>query len=196
MQQKNERRSNTARSRDTRDGLVAAARALFIKKGYAETSTPEIAKAANITRGALYHHFKDKADLFRAVVRAEYQAVRDEIGESAAQHPINAVDALILGSRGYLNAMCKEGRTRLMLLDAPAVLGRLEMDIIDQETSAGALKLGLKEAMERGEIMSLPLDALTVQLSAMFDRAALGIAEGDDPDEYMTVFEAIFPALK
>jgi len=196
MQHQNKRRSNASRSKATREALVAAARALFIDKGYAETSTPEIVKAADITRGALYHHFKDKEDLFRAVVRAEYEAVMTEITTSAAREPSSAVDALMLGSRGYLNAMRKAGRVRLILLDAPAVLGRLELDSIDQETSAGALRNGLKSAMERGEIKSLPLGILTVQLSAMFDRAALGIAGGDDPEEHLSIFEAIFSALK
>jgi len=195
MQQKTARRSNAARTKATRDALIAAARALFIEKGYAETSTPEIAKAADITRGALYHHFADKADLFRAVVRAEFHTVAAEINASATREPMSAVDALIQGSRGYLNAMREPGRVRLMLLDGPAVLGRLELDSIDQETSADALRLGLKAAMESGEIKTLPLNPLTTQLSAMFDRAALGVAEGDDPNDHLAVFEAIFSAL-
>ena len=196
MQIKNERRSNEARTKETRSSLLAAARKLFVEKGYAETSTPEIVKAAGITRGALYHHFKDKTDLFRAVVRAEYETVEAEITSSIGDEPASAVDALIIGSRGFLNAMAKDGRVRLMLLDAPAVLGRKELDAIDRETSADALRLGLEKAMAKGEMRELPLDPLTAQLAAMFDRAAIGVAEGDDPDEHLAIFGALFSSLK
>ena len=195
MQQEKARRSNKARTEATRGALLAAARSLFVEKGYAETSTPEIVIKASITRGALYHHFADKADLFRAVVHAEYQAVETEITTSATREPRGTIDALLVGSRAYLDAMREPGRVRLMLLDGPAVLGRLELDAIDRETSADSLRLGLKAAMELGEIKPLPLEPLTVQLSAMFERAALGVAEGDDPDDHMAVFKAIFAAL-
>ena len=195
MQQEKTRRTNKARTEATRGALMAAARSLFVEKGYAETSTPEIVSKAGITRGALYHHFADKADLFRAVIQAEYQAVESEITKSAKRKPKGSIDALLLGSRAYLNAMREPGRVRLMLLDGPAVLGRLELDSIDRDTSADSLRLGLEAAMAAGEMKTLPLEPLTAQLSAMFERAALGVAEGDDPDDHMAVFKAVFAAL-
>lgn len=196
MQHKKARRSNEDRSRETRNTLISAARSLFVEKGYAETATPEIVKAAGATRGALYHHFTDKADLFRAVLRAEFEAVEQEITQSATREPTGVIDALLLGGQAYLNAMREPGRVRLMLVDGPAVLGRLELDSIDRETSADALRQGLRAAMEAGEIKELPLEALTVQLSAMFDRAALGVAHGDALNDHMAIFDAIFRALK
>ena len=129
-------------------------------------------------------------------MRAEFEAVEAEITASATQDPKSAIDALLLGSQGYLNAMRKRGRVRLLLLDGPAVLGRLELDTIDRETSADALRLGLSAAIEAGEIKSLPLEELTVLLSAMFDRAALAVAEGDDPEKHLDIFKAIVSALK
>lgn len=196
MQQKDSRRSNAERTKATRQLLMSAARRLFIEKGYAETSTPEIVKAAKITRGALYHHFQDKTDLFRAVVRAEYEAVATEITAQATHNPTTAVDALMQGSKAFLDAMQAKGRVRLMLLDAPAVLGRKELDRIDQETSEDTLRLGLQAAMESGEIAHLPLTPLTRQLSAMFDRAALAIADGDAAQDHLAVFMAIFMSLR
>ena len=197
MQEKNStRRSNTERTKQTRTALVKAARKLFVEKGYAETSTPEIVRAAGITRGALYHHFTDKEDLFRAVVRAEFEQVASEIYASSTTQPKNALDSLMLGSRAFLASMSDKGRVRLILLDGPAVLGRLELDRIDRETSADELRIGLQSAMENGEIRTLPLEELTSQLSAMFDRAALGIANGDTIEDHLKVFQAIFEGLR
>lgn len=197
MQQKtNRRRSNESRTKATRAALIAAARTLFVDKGYADTSTPEIANSAGITRGALYHHFKDKADLFRAVVTAEYEAVEAEIEATATREPRDRIDALLLGSSGFLDAMRETGRVRLMLLEAPAVLGRRELDAIDRETSSGALRIGLKAAMDNGELRQLPLEPLTAQLSALYDRAAVGVSEGDDPNEHLAVIEAVLLGLK
>jgi AcrR family transcriptional regulator len=196
MQEKNDRRSNAARTKATREALIGAARALFVEKGYAETATPEIVKKAGVTRGALYHHFDDKAALFLAVVRAEYEAVERDITESATREPKDAIDALMLGSRAYMEAMRAPGRVRLLLLDGPAILGRLTLDAIDRETSADSLRLGLQAAMEAGAIRKLPLAPLTAQLSAMFERAALGVAEGDEEAEHLEVMEALLTSLR
>ena len=195
MQQEGQSRSNKARTEATRSALVGAARRLFAEKGYAETSTPEIVRRAGVTRGALYHHFEDKLALFRTVVEEEYEAVAHEITASAKSATESAIDALRLGSRGYLNAMGDKGRVRLMLVDGPAVLGQKQLDAIDRETSADTLRVGLAEAMAKGEIRSLPIEALTVQLSALHDRAALAVSEGDDPGDHLKVLDAILGSL-
>lgn len=195
MQEKNQVLTNEARTRATRAALIAAARKLFSEKGYAETSTPEIVKAAGVTRGALYHHFEDKVALFRAVVTEEYIAVAREIKTSAASQSGTAIDALKYGARGYLEAMRDKGRVKIMLLDGPAVLGLLELNKIDRETSADTLSEGLNAAIEAGQIKQLPVEALTVQLSALFDRAALAVSEGDDPNDHIEVLDAVLASL-
>ena len=196
MQQKSTVRSNKDRTQATRSALLKAARKLFAEQGYAETSTPEIVRAAGVTRGALYHHFEDKVALFRAVIFEEYQAVAKEINTSAKQAAVSAVEALQQGSRGYLKAMSDKGRVRIMLRDGPSVLGQSELDDIDRETSADTLRQGLAVAIEAGEIVALPINALTVQLSALFDRAALAVSEGDDPQDHLDVLDAVFASLK
>ena len=122
MQQNIGRRSNKQRSETTRAELIAAARLLFVGRGYAETGTPDIVDAAGLTRGALYHHFDDKKALFLAVVEAEARAVAEEI-ERAAPDDMPAREALVKGGEAYLDALAAPGRTRLLLLDGPAVLG-------------------------------------------------------------------------
>jgi AcrR family transcriptional regulator len=177
MQQKKARRSNADRSQTMRDALIAAGRELFIGKGFAETSTPEIVAAANVTRGALYHHFEDKAALFRAVIVAESERVAEAIN-TATQDCTDARQALDAGTDAYLDAMTEPGRTRLLLVDGPAVLGLDAMDQIDRETSGGTIIVGLSAALERAP--DPEMRTLARLLAASFERAALDIASGSD----------------
>lgn len=173
-------RTNRERTETTRLALVEAARGLFVSKGYGDTSTPEIAVAAGITRGALYHHFVDKRDLFRQVLVREAEAVAAGI-EAAAPRQLTPREALIEGSKAYLDAMTVPGRTRLLLIEGPAVLGLAEIMAIDEATSANSLRQGLERARAGRE--EVPLDALARLLSAAFDRAALEIDAGANADD-------------
>jgi AcrR family transcriptional regulator len=190
MQEEKPYRSNRERSDATRNALVSAARALFVEKGYAGTSTPEIAVAAGITRGALYHHFKDKRDLFRAVLDREARAVADEI-ETAAPRGLPAREALVAGSEAYLDAMSVPGRTRLLLIEGPSVLGGVEMDALDEANAARTLREGLQVAMAESGQTALPSSILAVLLSAAFDRAAIAIERGADPKAFRSTMIGI-----
>lgn len=177
------RRTNRDRREKTRAALIDAARSLFIEKGYSDTSTPEIVAAAGITRGALYHHFEDKRALFRAVVTDEAQAVMNDI-ERMAPANLLPIDALLAGTAAYLDAMRVPGRTRLLLIEGPSVLGRLEMKRLDEETAARTLRAGLEAATPALSSSPASLEALTDLLSAAFDRAALAIEAGQDAEAY------------
>ncbi len=195
MKEMRERRSNVERTGATRAALIAAARRLFVEKSYAETGTPEIVAAAGVTRGALYHHFADKQDLFRAVAEAEAAAVAAEI-ERASPAGAGAIEALVAGGRAFVAAMQLPGRTRLLLLDGPAVLGRTAMDAIDARHALRTLKAGLAAAMQTGAIVPLPLDALTLLVSAAFDRAALAVEAGADARDHDAALEALISGLR
>ncbi|EYS91703.1 TetR family transcriptional regulator [Cupriavidus sp. SK-4] len=166
-------RSNRERTEATRQALLDAARALFVSRGYGDTSTPDVCAAAGITRGALYHHFADKRDLFRHVLAEEAAAVADDI-EAAAPAGLDAADALIAGAQAYLEAMTVPGRTRLLLVEGPAVLGLRETLALDDANAARTLREGLEAAGldPQGDVAPL--------LSAAFDRAALEIEAGAD----------------
>lgn len=194
MQQTPPRRSNRERSEDTRDRLIEAARRLFVEKSYAETGTPEIVREAGVTRGALYHHFADKQALFAAVAEREAECVAGEI-ETGALDTISATAALIVGGAAYLRAMAEPGRTRLLLLDGPAVLGRRQMDEIENRHGNRTLREGLQAAIEAGALRALPLDALTGLLAAAFDRAALAIDAGGDADAQIKALNGLIEGL-
>lgn len=194
MQYESAKRSNKDRSDATRAALIAAGRELFTERPYGEIGTPEIVSKAGVTRGALYHHFADKQALFAAVVDAEAAAVALEIEQSSPQGT-EPGDALLVGGRAYLDAMAVPGRTRLLLLDAPAVLGHAQAEAIDMSHGARTLHDGLGMAIAAGTMPPLPLDPLTQVISSAFDRAALAIEAGGNRAEWETVLGALLAGI-
>jgi AcrR family transcriptional regulator len=176
-------RTQAERRAETKRALLSAARKLIVEKGYAETGTPEIAKQAGVTRGALYHHFSDKADLMRALVRQEAEEIAAEINKntSTGQTPL---EAFMTGAKAYFSAMSIPGRAKIMLLEGPAVLGVAEMAALDRETGGATLLEGLRHAEKHGALESAPLEPLADLLSSAFDRAALAIADGENRAAY------------
>lgn len=181
MQEKPAKKSNDQRSREMRERLMASARALFVEKGFAETGTPEIVRHAEVTRGALYHHFADKTDLFRAVAVAEADAVRADI-EEMSKDMDRAEDAMRAGTSAFFRAMAREGRARILLIDGPAALGVHEMDDIHASRARASLAEGLRALLPGAS--DLRIETLAITLSAAFDRAALAISEGEPAQAY------------
>jgi AcrR family transcriptional regulator len=177
------RRSNVERTRATREALLAAARGQFLVRGFAGTSTPDIATAAGVTRGALYHHFPDKGELFRAVLEEEARAVAAEI-TIAAEPSLPAHEALAAGACAYLDAMRVPGRTRLLLIEGPAVIGITAMRALDEANAERTLVEGLTTALSGRGLGADAVARLSELLSAAFDRAALAIDAGGDARAY------------
>lgn len=184
-------RSNRERTEQTRQALMDAARRLFVEKGYAATATPDIVAAAGVTRGALYHHFEDKKALFRAVIEREAADVAEEI-ERRAKPETEPRAALLAGAAAYFDAMAVAGRTRLLLLEAPAVIGASAATQIDVETTEATLRAGLEACLPQAGTLLGPLTAL---LSAGFDRAAIAIEAGGRREEYERAIVALLDGL-
>lgn len=187
------RRTNPDRSAATRAALVSAGRELFIEKGYAATGTPEIVAAARMTRGALYHHFADKAALFLAVVEAEARTIAREI-EAATPLNLSPREALSAGGAAFLDAMAAPGRTHLLLIEAPAVLDVGTLGRIDREHGGRTLAEALRSALGDDAYL-LTLLPLADLLSAAYDRAALAIAGGAARTPYETALEALISGI-
>ncbi|TDH37995.1 TetR/AcrR family transcriptional regulator [Pseudohoeflea suaedae] len=185
--------SNKARSEAMRRTLVEAARSLFVEKGYADTATPDIVARAGVTRGAMYHHFEDKKALFRAVVEHEAAAVAAAIDDTPFSGG-NPREALLEGTRRYFDAMTSDGRTRLMLLDGPSVLGWEAIRELDERTAESRLRAGLEELLD-GTPNRGKADELAMLLSAAFDRAALAIAGGADRRSWERAILALIDGL-
>ncbi|WP_218013947.1 TetR/AcrR family transcriptional regulator [Rubellimicrobium rubrum] len=177
-----------------RDRLLAAARPLFVAHGFAGTSTPAIVAAAGVTRGALYHHFEDKAALLRAILEREAQAIAVAI-EEVDQPEMTPVQRLLAGAEAYLAAMSVEGRADLLLVQGPAVLGSEEVRRIEAGHGEASLRAGLEEAVAAGALPDLPIEALASILSAMFERAALDVEAGAKAVDLLATLRAVLVGL-
>lgn len=178
---------------DTRQALVDAARKLFTEQGYAATGTEEIVAAARVTRGALYHHFHDKTDLFRAVMEQIAREVAEHLidaelsrpaasaGQSTAQPPADAWDEVRDGLRAFLDlCVVTDDFQRIVLVEGPAVLGHEAWDELVARHGSNLLAEWLSRAVEQGRIAPVPIQPLTRLLIAMISESSLYIARADD----------------
>jgi AcrR family transcriptional regulator len=173
------RRTQAERRAATRAALIAAARALFAERGYAAVGTEEIVRCAGVTRGALYHHFPAKPDLFRAV----YERVEQELTERiVTEVPLVGDPVAVLrdGTAVFLDACLEPEVQRIALLDAPAVLGYQAWREIGERYGLGLIQAALQRAVDVGAIPAQPVRPLARVLLGALDEAALFIARADD----------------
>jgi len=170
-----------ARGDRTRRDLVDAGRALFVEKGYFETSISDLVARSGVgTRGAFYHHFKDKAELFRAVFE---EVERDLTLRSLASPPqgADAWEKLSVGMRGFLESALEPEVQRVMLIDGPVVLGWQTLRSIQESNSIALINEMVDEAIAEGIIDDHPVGELTHLLVAAVEEAALLVAHAERP---------------
>lgn len=165
---------------ETRRTLLRESRRLFAAQGYGAVGLAEIVRAAGVTKGALYHHFDGKAELFRAVL----EEVQREVGEAVAA-TADAQDEpweqFTAGCQAFLTASTDPDVQRIMLIDGPAVLGWSEWRAMDEAASARHLTDALAALIEAGLIARQPVAPLTRLLSGAMNEAALWLAESSNP---------------
>ena len=189
------RTKHDLRSEATRRQLVTAARALFGARGYADVGTEEIVRAAGVTRGALYHQFRDKADLFAAVAEQVEAEITERIAAGAAGAAADPLDALRAGARLFLDACAEPDVERIILLDAPAVLGWEAWRDLAARYGLGLVQLALQSAMDAGAIVPQPVVPLAHVLIGALDECALYIARAEDPAAAREQCAAIFDRI-
>lgn len=179
----NVKRTQAERSEATRTALIGAARPLFAERGYAGVGTEEIVRAAGVTRGALYHHFAGKRELFAAVYEAIEAELAQRIAEGAlgggASDPLAAMRA---GAQMFLRACTEPEVQQVVLLDGPSVLGWDRWREIAAEHGLGLIEATLEAAIEAGSIAQQPARPLAHLLMGALDEAAMLVARAADPD--------------
>jgi len=166
-----------AQGESTRASLLAAGRKLFGAQGYVDTSIDDIAAAAGVTKGALYHHFSGKDDLFRAV----YEQVKREITDQVAPEFLDNTpwDAVVAGCEATLDAHMDPEVRRIVLFDGRAVLGWEVAREIESRYGAIVLRGALRAAMHAGVIERQPLVPLAQMLNGALTEACVLIADAD-----------------
>lgn len=167
-------------SEATRAALVAAARALFTERDYSQVGTEEIVRRAQVTRGALYHHFKDKRDLFRSA----HEQVEEEMVAAivaAMEGATDPVELLVAGARRFLDLCLDPTWTQIPLIDAPSVLGWREWREVDMRHGLGLISAGLQGGMDAGVLRVQPVLPLAHMLLAALSEAGLMVATATDP---------------
>jgi AcrR family transcriptional regulator len=167
---------------DTREALIAAARRLFAAHGYDGTGTEQIVAEARVTRGALYHHFRDKADLFRAAMaEAAAEVALRLTDEQLASEAASPLDDIREGVSAFLDVCVGGDFQRIVLVDGPRVLGAEAWDELVDRYGRGLLEEWLARAVEAGDIDAVPTGALARLLIAMLTEAGLAIARAAEP---------------
>ena len=164
----------------TKQRLESVARDLFAKRGFAEVSAEELVAKAHVTRGALYHHYNGKEGLLAAVVEALMQELHETIvRESASQ--TDTLEALERGMAVFLKVCSEPGVQRILLIDAPAILGWAKWREMDAKYGFGLIKQALTAAMKAGTLRRQDVDLLAHILLGALTEAAMVIARSPHP---------------
>lgn len=164
----------------TRDALVTAARGLFGSQGYDATSIEAILEVAGVARGALYHHFVNKTELFDAVLDRETAAIADAVA-TAARPVTDPLESLRVGCSTFLHLALDPTVQRITLLDAPAVVGWQRWRDIDREHTLGGLQAAIGRLSAVGTIDPAQVDMLAHMVLAAVGEAAMFVATADNP---------------
>ena len=172
--------TKAAQALQTRHKLEQVARKLFAARGFANVSAEEIVAAADVTRGALYHHYEGKEGLFEAVVDALMREVHAKLAKSAegASDPLQAIER---GITAFLKVCTQPSVQSILLVDAPAVLGWPKWREMDTKYGFGLLKQALTAAMQAGLIRKQNVDVLTHILLGALTETAMVVARSNDP---------------
>jgi AcrR family transcriptional regulator len=162
----------------TRVALIDAARELFAARGYGQVSTEEIVGQARVSRGALYHHFRDKRDLFRAVFKQVDRELVARVLDTDIDDPWERFTARW---QAFLDACLSDSAVqRIVFVDAPAVLGWAEWRKLDAGYALGAVSAALEEAMSAGLIERRPVEPLAHIILGAMNEAGMMIANAKD----------------
>ncbi len=178
----------------TTNNLIMIARQHFSAYGYENTSLEAIAADAKMTRGAVYHHFKNKKNLFKAVLAQ----VQHEVGlnvEKEAETSEDLWEQLILGCVGFVEAATLESNKRILLIEAPNVLEWLQWKKMDDENSVLLLEEQLLTVQQKGLLIDFDIHMIAHMISGALNDLSISLAESDTVNKTQ-IYEAIAYLLK
>lgn len=167
-------------SESTRDALVDSAVDLFTKRGYASTSLDEVAKRARVTKGALYHHFSGKQALFEAAFESVETSVMTRLAEIVGG-PGEPWDRAMNGIRHYIQICLDPSYQRIVVHEAPVVMGWERWREAEDHFSFGVVRTGIQALVDAGEIDDLPVETTARLLFGALTAGATTIARSAEP---------------
>jgi AcrR family transcriptional regulator len=183
------------RSEATRRELMRVARELYTEKGFSEATLDEVAERTGVTKGALYHHFRDKKELFRAVFEQLDAEMCEKIIAAAATAGDDVWEQMRRGVQAFLEAAADPSLQRVCLIDGPSVLGWQTWRELDDKYGYALTRGILEAAMDAGVIRRRPVEPLARIMLAALSEAALQIARADDPKKAMDEMSSTLWAL-
>ncbi|WP_049560931.1 TetR/AcrR family transcriptional regulator [Nonomuraea sp. SBT364] len=197
---KSSARTQAERTAATRAALVAAGRRLFAEHGFAGVGTETLVREAGVSRGALYHQFGDKTELFAAVLAdVEGEVTRSLATAVLAEGEADFVTTMRRAVDAWLDACGSADVQRIVLIDGPAVLGWVRWRAICQPHILGLIESVLAAGVANGTLLPLPVKPLGHILLAIADEAALYLNAATDHatarDELTRVIEPLVRAL-
>ncbi len=187
------KRERAAQAAATRQDLLQHARKVFAQQGYAEASTDAVVRRAKVTKGALYHHFANKLELYRAVVEDMERELVAHMAR-AADRVRRPQDKLEAACGAYLDACLDSSLTRILVLEAPVVLGWKDWCALAHQHEIAALTAYLESVVAKSSTGEPPLEMAHVLLGAL-NTAARVIATSDDPANARTQVESTIDRL-
>ncbi len=183
-------RKQAERSEATRNELLRVARALFAEHGFADTPLDLVAERAGVTKGALYHHFKNKRELFQAVFEQLEGELCEKVIVAAAGAGDDVWEGLKAGVRAFLEAALDPACQRIVMLEGPSVLGWETWREIDERYGYGLTKASLEAAMDAGVLARRPVEPLARLFLAALSEAGIQIARAPNTREEMEQMSA------
>ena len=172
--------SSRATAEPTAERLVAEARRLFARDGFAATSLDDVVAACGLTKGAFYHHFSSKIELFAAVYEAEQRRITERVAAAAALEA-DPGKGVLRAIEAYLDAETELGAQRITLMDAPSVIGWEEMRDVQSRYGLALVKGSIAVMREAGLVGEHDSDVLAQLLLSVLVESALLVTQAPDP---------------
>lgn len=179
----------------TRGDIIRAARTLFSERDFAQSTTNEIARGAGVTEGAFFHHFKGKQDLFAEVVRQLQKEFDKAVFEAAAKAP-SGIQRFLTGARASLQLSQKREYLRIVLIDAPGILGHMQWKEIDTSIALEAIEPALRLLVGNKSVPKSRLRATALTMLGLLNESCFALARKDPCVAEDDVIDAVEAILK
>ncbi len=175
----------------TKAAILDAARSLFVSRGFDATSVDDIARESQVSKGAVYHHFQDKQEVFVEVYRGAEQAVVAAVAEAVAQPGLQPWEQIETATRAALHAYATDHAARVLMRQAPQVIGQDRTRELDAELALPLVTGLLAEMARLGELRSVDLDSAALLVFHLVSDAAMTITMAPDPDAALSAVTTV-----